>query len=324
MQVPGGDAGDLARGAATMGAAYARLPLLAGGGVVTRQPLRLVVADRLEQRFSPGGGDWAPTAGWQWSDGAAASTAPGEYPLTRGGLVAAVRFLADYAEPYGHYFPRLIADMLNVPLQVLFDTTSRTRSVIAATENLAPGGGTARHTIVLVDQHYLAARPVPRGGPTSGSSQPPSPASPGGSGASVAGSRAVAPAPFDSHQPSHLAHGGQGAGTGQSAHAVGTTASRRLAPARFDSAGAGQPAAAVQAAGVGQPPQAPQTSAGQPVPGRGGAPPGRGVPAGSAGLAGVAWLGAAAWRGALAGVAGTGASVRGRPPGGRARLGGRR
>ena len=82
-------------------------------------------------------------------------------------MVAAVRFLTDYAQPYGNFFPHSIAHMLNAPLQVLFGQGDwETGAVSAATENFTPGGGPARHTIVLVNEHYLATRTRAVAGPS--------------------------------------------------------------------------------------------------------------------------------------------------------------
>ncbi len=143
------DPGRLSRALRRMDDAYARLLPMAPGDEVTGQHLRLVVADLLERRFSRSGGDWAPDADWKWAADGALSTAETGDAYTRAGLVAAVRFLTDYAKPYGHLFAHLIAHMLGIPLQVLSSLGNH---------NFTPGGGPAQHTVVLVDQHYLATR----------------------------------------------------------------------------------------------------------------------------------------------------------------------
>ncbi len=185
------DPGHLTVALQHMDAAYASLPELAPGGAVTGQHLRLVVAFLLERRFArrgQPGGDWAPAADWEWAADDALSTADSGYAVTRPGMVAAVRFLTDYAETYGQFFPELIAHMLSAPLQVLLGLgNSQTGEISAGTQNFTPGGAPARHTIVLVSEHYLATRarsaaaPASTVPPTTTATPPPSEGSSGGS-----------------------------------------------------------------------------------------------------------------------------------------------
>ncbi len=143
-----------------MDAAYKILRPIKPGDPVNEQHLRLVVAFLLESRFArrgEPGGDWAPDDTFRWSEDDAPSTADTGLALTRAGMVAAVRFLTAYGAPYGHWFPPLIAHMLGAPLQVLLgQANSATGAISAATDNYTRGGGRAQHTIVLVNEHYLA------------------------------------------------------------------------------------------------------------------------------------------------------------------------
>ena len=68
--------------------------------------------------------------------------------LTRRGMVAAVRWMRDYALPYGDHFPSLIAELLG-PLQVLEEDGTLRR--LGASD-----AGETPYTIVLRRRHYLA------------------------------------------------------------------------------------------------------------------------------------------------------------------------
>ncbi len=110
---------------------------------MTGQHLRLFLAHLVELGFR----DWGPAEIFA-PDGTQPSY-PGELVLTRMGMAEALRRLADYGEPYGNLFPNLIADFLDLPLQVLMEDGTP-RGVRGS------GEGEALYTIVLINEHYLA------------------------------------------------------------------------------------------------------------------------------------------------------------------------
>ena len=140
------------------GLAGAALPEVGPDDSVTGQHLRLFLAHLLE----------IDRDGWRSElfapDDTPASADPRELTLTRRGLVAALRRLTTFDEPYATHFPELITSFLGISLQFLQEDGSRAvphgdgslKRVQLEDEE------TARYTIVLREEHYLATRqPTP-------------------------------------------------------------------------------------------------------------------------------------------------------------------
>ncbi len=125
------------------------VPPLGPGELVTGQHLRLLLAYLWELNSQGWGAE-----GFFAPDGSAPNY-PGELVQTRSGMGAALRWLTDYGEPYANVFPQLIADFLDLPLQVLWVSGE----VVPPEQDHV--GEAPPYTIVHVDEHYLATRHRP-------------------------------------------------------------------------------------------------------------------------------------------------------------------
>ena len=115
-----------------------------GGELITGPHLRLLLALLLEHDTSWQPGLFLP---------ARQAPGPGETVYTRQGMTGAVREVTSYGDPYGDIFPELTADLLRLPLQVI---SADRKYDQAYQQDAGPP-----HTLLLVNDHYLAAIPHP-------------------------------------------------------------------------------------------------------------------------------------------------------------------
>ena len=168
IELPRGEpdqVGWLLREAADRAAVNLALP--GPGEEVTGQHLRLFLAYLVERWL----GNWGRAGMFVDEE----SAEPDD--LTRRGLVEALRRLTKQREPYGDLFREVIAYFLDLPLQVLRIDGSVVLLPRANADERTP------HTVVLINEHYLATVRRPdsagesseRDDDTGGAGQPPAP-----------------------------------------------------------------------------------------------------------------------------------------------------